>query len=419
METATFAPTPSGTPTETLTPTVTPTASATPTFTPTFTPTYTPTPEPTRVNFLPLVVRLPAPTATPTLTPSLTPSPSPTLTPTNTPTATNTLMPSTTPTASLTPSRTPTGSPTVAVALPAVAAPNGMDADDRTHRLYVTSKTTNSLIVIDPLTGAIVGTVPVGREPFGVTVNRATRKAYVANFADGTVSVVDDAGTVVKTIAVTAGGYGQPAFVDVHEGRNRVYVTLNSGGGVAVIDGAADARLLTVPGCAGAFGVAVDEELNRVYVSCRVGRSIQVIDAQTQALLPALAVPLAGEPYALAFDPAARRLYVSYAPQPGHPRQLLAYRASTAGLAWAGSIIVGNGGPNGGAGVAVNPLTGNVFVTNSQDDTVTIVDGPILLPLLTRAAGDDPGPVAVDASISWAYVGNRGSNSLLAVPAGE
>lgn len=413
-ETPTATPTASATPTPTGTPTDTPTATATPTITLTPSPTDTPTPEPTRVTYLPLTLRQPAPTATPTATGTFTPTSSPTPTHTATPTATGT--PTATFTPSATPTRTPTLSPTVSVALPAVVAPNGMDVDDRKHRLYVTSKTTNSLVIINPLTGAIIKTAGVGRDPFGVAVNRGTGKAYVANFSDATVSVVDAAGAVMKTISVAAGGYSQPAFVDVHEGRNRVYVTLNGGGGVAILDGATDARLSTVPTCAGAFGLAVDEELDRVYVSCRSGRSIQVIDAATGALLPGLAVQLSGEPYALALDGAARRLYISYSPETGNPRQLLVYRAASAGLTWAGSALVGNGGANGGVGVAVNPLTGNVFVTNSQDDTVTILDGPTLLPLLTRATGDDPGPVAVDPSINWAYLGNRGSNTLLALP---
>lgn len=406
--TPTATPTASGTPTATGTPTHTPTATTTPTITLTPSPTNTPTPEPTRLAFLPVLLRQLAPTATPTPTNTLTPTSSATPTATGTPTSTFT--------PSVTPTRTRTPSPTVSVALPAVVAPNGMDVDDLTHRLYVTSKTTNSLLIVNPLTGAVIRTATVGRNPFGVAVNRVTGKAYVANFSDATVSVVDAAGVVTKTIPLAAGGYGQPAFVDVHEGRNRVYVTLNGGGGVAVIDGATDTRLATVPTCAGAFGLAVDEELDRVYVSCRSGRSIQVINAATQTLLPGLAVQLSGEPYALALDGAARRLYVSYSPETGNPRQLLVYRAASAGLTWAGSALVGNGGANGGVGVAVNPLTGSVFVTNSQDDTVTILDGPTLLPLLTRATGDDPGPVTVDPSINWAYLGNRGSNSLLALP---
>jgi YVTN family beta-propeller protein len=290
-----------------------------------------------------------------------------------------------------------------------------MDVDESTHRLYVTSKTTNRLVVINPLTGAILQTTAVGRDPFGVAIHGATGKAYVANFSDASVSVVSAAGTA-KTIGLSAGGYSQPAFVDVHEGRNEVYVTLNGGGGLAIIDGAADTRLTTVPTCAGAFGVAADEELDRVYVSCRSGRSIQVVDAKTRTLLPNLAISLSGEPYALAFDPAARRLYVAYSPETGNPRQVLVYRASTSGLSWAGSALVGQGGANGGAGVAVNRLTGRVFVTNSQENTVTVLDGQTLLTLSTRATGSDPGPVAVDASINWAYVGNRGSGTLLALP---
>lgn len=77
---------------------------------------------------------------------------------------------------------------------------------------------------------------------------------------------------------------------------------------------------------------------------------------------------------------------------------------------------MGNGGSNGGTSLAVNPTTGNVFVPNSLAGTLTILDGPTMLPLETRMIGDDPGPVAVDASIGWVYVGIRGIGTLKALP---
>ena len=152
--TSTFTPTATLTPTETWTPTYTPTRTVTPTPTLTPSPTFTPTPVPTRNTYLPVLVREPGWTPTPTATPSFTPTPS------RTPTATNTLTPSATPT------RTPTRTPTVAVApLPPVVSPNGMDVDLNSHRLFVTSKTTRTLAIINPLTGALLEDLGRGAGP--------------------------------------------------------------------------------------------------------------------------------------------------------------------------------------------------------------------------------------------------------------
>ncbi len=112
----------------------------------------------------------------------------------------------------------------------------------------------------------------------------------------------------------------------------------------------------------------------------------------------------------------ARRLYVSFSPEPQNPRRVLGYGVSAAALQGLGYVDVGNGGPNGGGGLTVNQTTGHVFVTNSQDDTVTVLDGPALTKLATVPVGDDPMPVAVDPSITWVYVGNRGSGSIQALP---
>jgi YVTN family beta-propeller protein len=229
--------------------------------------------------------------------------------------------------------------------------------------------------------------------------------------------VVDaTSGNVLKTISVSAGGYGEPSYVAVNETTNRVYVSLHAGGGLAVIDGAADTRLASINVCAGAFGVAADPELNRVYVSCRVGHAVETIDGATNTLIPAMRVSLTGEPYAMSLNAAGRRLYVSYAPEYSNPRQVLAYRVSGTALQWLGTASVGNGGTNGGGGMAVNEATGHIFVTNSQDDTVTVLDAGTLMTLATIPAGDDPMPVAIDPWIAWVYIGNRGSNTIAALP---
>lgn len=375
-------------------------------------PTLTPTPRPTAGNYLPVIYYNFFPTPTPTLTPSVTPTFTPTLTPSITPTASSTTTPSQTPTP------TPTATPTLAVKLlPAVAAPNGLAVNDVTHRLFVSSRSDNAVVVLDPISGTLVRKTTVGGYPFGIAVNRVTNKVYVANFGSASVSVLDGtSGALIKTISVAAGGYGEPSYVAVNEVTDRVYVTLHSGGGLAVIDGATDTRLTTVDVCAGAFGVAVDEELDRAYVSCRVGRAVESIDGTTHAVLPAARVWLVGEPYSLTFDAAARRLYVSYSPEGGNPRQVLVYLAPSSGPQWTGSVLVGNGGANGGGGIAVNGTTGHVFVTNSQDDTVTVFASGTLMPLATLRFGDDPSPLALDASIGWVYVGSRGGDAVSVLP---
>jgi len=75
---------------------------------------------------------------------------------------------------------------------------------------------------------------------------------------------------------------------------------------------------------------------------------------------------------------------------PDDPSQVLVYRIPDTGPSLTGSVLVGHGGPDGGGGVAANPITHHVFVTNAAEDTVSVFDGGSLLLLDTVPTGDDP-----------------------------
>jgi len=75
-------------------------------------------------------------------------------------------------------------------------------------------------------------------------------------------------------------------------------------------------------------------------------------------------------------------------------------------------LPVGNGGANGGGGVAIDTATGNVFFTNSLDDTVSVISGASNMVIRTLTAGDEPFGAAIDSGTRRVYVGNRGSNNL-------
>src|SRR5262249_41874450 len=85
-------------------------------------------------------------------------------------------------------------------------------------------------------------TISVGAGPNGIAVNTVTNRAYVANNADSTVSVIDGhTYSVVATIPVGPG----PVGVAVNPVTNRVYVAISGNaiarGSVTVIDGSSNA----------------------------------------------------------------------------------------------------------------------------------------------------------------------------------
>ncbi len=355
-------------------------------------------------TYLPIVI---GPTPEP---PTPTPSPTPSIT--LTPTVTQT--PSRTPTPTVTRTPVPTLPP---ITIPGLDHPKGIGVNRFTHELYVASRNTDRVYRVNAKTGVVLNSVPVGDEPFGVAVNSVTNKIYVANYRGNSLSVINGATqTVIKTLSFAP--YGEPTYVAVDESANRVYVPLHQGGRLAVINGTTDTLLTTIEVGAGAFGVAVDPILKRAYVSCRDVKWVQVIDTATNLIRWGERVNLVGTPYALGINPTLNRLYVSYAPEDDNPRQVLVYRIPNTGPSLLTAVLVGDGGPDGGGGIDANPATGHVFVTNSQDNTVTVFDGSTNMVLDTVPVGLDPQFVAVDSGLSYAFVGNRASNSVSGIPDG-
>jgi YVTN family beta-propeller protein len=81
------------------------------------------------------------------------------------------------------------------------------------------------------------------------------------------------------------------------------------------------------------------------------------------------------------------------------------------------TIPVGQSGggrdPNvGGMGLAVDTATGNVFVANSIDNTVSVIDGDSNQVASTLSTGPDPFQIAVNPITRMVYVVLRMGNRL-------
>ncbi len=388
-----------------------------PTLTPTTTPTLTPTTTPTLT-----------PTTTPTLTPTTTPTLTPTTTPTLTPTTTPTLTPTTTPT--LTPTDTPT--PTPPPSIIRVPHPKGIAINEAGNLLYIASKTTNRLYEADGGTNNILRQVAVGSEPFGVAFNKNTGKIYVANYASGTVSVIDPRPfAVIKTIDMGAGS--EPAQIAINNLTNRIYVTLHGAGRLAVIDGNSDGIITKIGSYSGPFDVVADEALNLVYMSTRDSGFVAVIDGASNTEIISRRTFVGGVPYSMALDPVLRRFYVVYAPHSllvdpestdplplylplpnallaGDPNKIAIFEVKPNDFGRLPDRTAGPAGDQGGVGIAANPSTDNFFVSNAAGNSLTVFDGWSLSSPATLGMPGNPGDVAVNSTLNRVYISNRSAD---------
>ncbi len=129
----------------------------------------------------------------------------------------------------------PTGTNPYQVSVPVVIGADSF--------IYVANQGSNSVSVVNTGSGAVIAAIPVGSEPYGVTVVTlgSTKYVYVANTGSNNVSVIDTtSNTVVSTITVGV----KPYYVE-HIGTN-VYVTNSQSNSVSVIDANSNTVTATV-----------------------------------------------------------------------------------------------------------------------------------------------------------------------------
>jgi uncharacterized repeat protein (TIGR01451 family) len=265
-----------------------------------------------------------------------------------------------------------------------VPSPNQIAFSPTLNRIYITNRNAGALTVLDAATYVTIATVPVEALPFGVAVNSLTHRVYVANYASNSVSVVDG---LTNTVIARVGLPNLPTFVAVDAGRNLAYALSNWAGEIYAIDAGNSARLLANAGDSGLVGVAVNPALNRVYAS-GIGGKVYAYNAANGERLAALDAP--GDLHALTVNPNGNAVYIA-------ARGNALHQVDGDHNVYNGSVTVGQGD---GDGVAVNPATNEIFVSNYNDDSVSVLlDAcaplpPTRTPTPTRTATATPSPTA-------------------------
>lgn len=216
-------------------------------------------------------------------------------------------------------------------------------------------------------------------------------------------------------IALGSGPDWELAMMAIDPGQQNIFVASHARNALVLVSDSATYRLADANG-GGTWGVAGDPGLKRVYVTNRDTANLSALDAASdyKYIAESNILPCRDEraaPYGLGFNPANSNLYVACSVN-GSVDRLAVYTAGATGLHYVTTIPTGNGGRNGGGGIAVNPLTGHVFVTNSAANTVSIIDSNTNSPLLEVAVGSDPFGIAVDPLTGLIFVADRGDSNI-------
>jgi YVTN family beta-propeller protein len=156
--------------------------------------------------------------------------------------------------------------------------------------LWVTNRALNNVTAYDSATGEVLGTIPVGDKPIGVTAPSGTGKVYVSNEDSDTVSVIDKSRFSVTATIPTGDG---PHHIAHSPNGNFVYVAEFNVNTIGVIDTDSDtlvAHYTASKAEAGTHAVWVTQDGKTLYAANSDENTIAALDAQTGVLLWSLDV---------------------------------------------------------------------------------------------------------------------------------
>jgi len=306
------------------------------------------------------------------------------------------------------------------VALALLLTASGAGADPFA---YISNLSGASVTAID---GTTVLTTPpahigVGAQPFGVAVNPTGTRAYVANsnmFDTGapSVSVIDTA-SLTEVTRITVGIDGQPTGVAVNEDGSRVYVA-NNNGKVAVIDTATNTVIntLTPPPNTPRQLAGIVVAAGAVWaVDLATGEVISVTDSSVPGLFLNFTLMMG-----IAADVSGSRLYVSYGDTNGDLQIAIIDVATSFAQQTFTSVLVSTPGNDAGfnpGGVAVSPSGALVYAPIASEDRLAVMSTTPPYNVFYRPMGSTPFGVAIDPLGTRVYVGNSGNRTVTVLDA--
>ncbi|MFZ2423608.1 MAG: hypothetical protein WA029_20945, partial [Anaerolineae bacterium] len=237
----------------------------------------------------------------------------------------------------------------------ATQGPNGVALIPSSGRVVVANRQTSNATVVDPVLGAVVGTIPTGSMPDGVVI--AGSYGYIANYGSDTVTVFDP---VTLAVVQTLSGVGhEPAMFASDPGGDEVFLTAHGSNQVYHLRGTSVlGHWDNVPA---PYGIAYDPASRRLYVANRgPAHTVTVIDVYLDQIVGAIEV--GKEPYVLLVNPRTGRLFVACGDE------MKIYDT----LNW--SLITSIPVPAGAdEGIASDPMLTRVFVTSQESDALTVI----------------------------------------------
>jgi YVTN family beta-propeller protein len=289
---------------------------------------------------------------------------------------------------------------------------------------YITNNNGNSVSVINTAGNTVKTTIQVGRHPYGVAVAPDGSAAYVTNSTDDTVSVID---TMSNTVSHTLPVGGTPRGLAFTPDGQYVYVANEYDDSLSLI-ATATKRVFTIPlprdRCQNPtriqpHGVAVAPDGTKVYIANKgeddpfenSPRTVSVIDRATNTVATTIELPAGGGrgsgPAAVAFSPDGGAAYVTNPSSRSAPVAVIDTATDT--LRGGLGISLSPAG-----GLALSPDSSKIYATSGH--SVVVIDrngfSSVQIPV-----GFNPVGLSVTSDGSKVYVANSADNTVSVIDA--
>ena len=169
---------------------------------------------------------------------------------------------------------------TVIATVPLAGRPEALLFDPFSPLLYVIDSLNNDLAIVDLDTSTVVKRIPVGARPIGLSISPHHDVLAITNHHDGTVSLIERQSLhVIKQIPVGP----NPTNLVFSEDGHSLFVTSHNG--VAVIDTNHQQTKKVLKGCAQPHDLGLVANLQHLYVSCHLTNQLAIYDASTGTLV--------------------------------------------------------------------------------------------------------------------------------------
>ena len=195
--------------------------------------------------------------------------------------------------------------------------PTGVSYSQRNELMYVTNREDDTVSVIDTTTNTVIDTNPntpvidpitVGDTPEGIAYDNQSKKIYVTNRGDDTVSVsvIDPVtNTVIGSIKV-GDGLRSIEYDPVHK---MMYMSNPRDGTVSVINTTSNTVIKSINVGDGLRGIEYDPVHKMMYVTNAVDDNVYLIDTTTISVIGSIKVGEVTE--GIAYDSVHKRMYVT------------------------------------------------------------------------------------------------------------